>query len=114
MTLEITESSHLALIVSVFGMVATVHLGVKSSLRRRAERINQDEESEDSNYNPYDLSDIPLSAREAHANIALVNRLKPLAQLLQPSEQSELNMLRMKLNYAGMRRAESLELFNSN
>ena len=113
MQLDLSNSSQLALLVSIFGMVITVHLGIKSSLRRRAERLSYEEEGDEAGYNPYDLSDIPLSAQEAHANIALVNRLKPLAQLLQPSEQGELNRLRMQLSYAGMRRSESLELFNS-
>ena len=113
MNSNITDSSYIALIVSVFGMLVSVHLGVKSTLRRRDQYSTDKEDGSEDNYNPYDLSDIPLSAQEAHANIALVSRLKPLAQLLQPSEQGELNQLRSRLNYAGMRRVESLELFNS-
>ena len=105
------EAAEIGLGVSAFGLVITVHLGVKSFLQKR-QLQNLDEEQQEE-YNPYDLSDIPLNAKEAHANLALVQRLKPFAQILQPSDQVELNELRQKLSYAGLRRAESTELFNA-
>lgn len=106
------DSTLVALGVSILGMVITVHLGVKTTIKRRQDnQIEDDQLQED--YNPYDLSSVPLNSHEAHSNLALVQRLKPFAQMLQPSDQVELNALKQRLNYAGMRRNEDLELFNA-
>ena len=40
-------------------------------------------------------------------------RLQFIAQLMKPSDREELNQLRRELSWAGMRRAESLELYNA-
>lgn len=107
------DTANIALGVSIFGLFMTIHLGVKSVLKRRQALEDSLNESSDSVYNPYDLSDIPLSAQERHSNLALLQRLKPLAQFLQPGDQVELNELKQRLNYAGLRRNEQLELFNA-
>ncbi len=106
------DTTLIALTVSVLGMIFTVHLGIKTIIKRRQDqRVVNEEQLED--YNPYDLSSVPLNAQESHSNLALVQRLKPFAQMLQPSDQVELNDLKMRLNYAGMRRNEDFELFNA-
>jgi tight adherence protein C len=107
------DTANLALGVSIFGLFMTIHLGVKSFLKRRQALEDSFHESDDSAYNPYDLSDIPISAQERYSNLALLQRLKPLAQFLQPGDQVELNELKQRLNYAGLRRNEQLELFNA-
>ena len=112
-SIDLANTNHLALMGSVFGMIVTLHLAIRSVYRSRASRSTEEERLEDEAYNPYDLSNIPLSAQDAHSNLALMNRLKPLAQLLQPTELKELNLLKTRLSYAGMRRAENFELFNS-
>ena len=106
------DSTLVALGVSVLGMIITVHLGVKTVIKRRQDQKAADHDLEDDD-NPYDLSNVPLNSQEAHSNLALVKRLKPLAQMLQPSDQVELNELKQRLNYAGMRRNEDFELFNA-
>jgi tight adherence protein C len=106
------DTTLIALAVSVLGMIFTVHLGIKTIIKRRQDqRVVNEEQLEE--YNPYDLSSVPLNAQESHSNLALVQRLKPFAQMLQPSDQVELNDLKMRLNYAGMRRNEDFELFNA-
>ena len=102
----------IALIASSFALVITVHLAVRTVLNRRSNSDLDHDSSSDDLYNPYDLSDLPLSAYESN-NIALVQRLSPLAQLLKPTNQAELNELRQRLGHAGLRRPETLELFNA-
>ena len=106
------DSTLVALGVSVLGMIITVHLGVKTVIKRRQDQKASGHDLEDDD-NPYDLSNVPLNSQEAHSNLALIKHLKPLAQMLQPSDQVELNELKQRLNYAGMRRNEDFELFNA-
>lgn len=101
------EIEKIALIASVVGLIFSVHLAVRAFLDGRAEAVRDEELDE-----VYDLN-LPLSNREAHGNIALAQRLNPLAQLVKPSDPVELNELRLKLGYAGFRRVETLELFNA-
>ena len=103
----------IALITSSFALMITVHLAVRTFLERRAESQDDEASGPDEFYNPYDLTELPLSANEAHNNIALVKKLSPLAHLLKPTNQVELNELRRQLGYAGYRRPENLELFNA-
>lgn len=107
------STDNIALIASSFGLVVSVHLAVKSYLAKREVGAEDHEGSPDDFYNPYDLSDVPMNSNEAHKNLALVQRLSPLAQLLKPGNQVELNELKQKLGYAGFRRPETLELFNA-
>ena len=103
----------IALATSAFALVITVHLAVRTFLDRNAESDESNESGPDEFYNPYDLTDLPLNANEAHNNIAFIKRLIPLADLLKPSNQVELNELRRRLGHAGYRRPENLELFNA-
>lgn len=107
------STDKIALIASAFGLVITVHLAVRSVLARREVASDDDSATPDDFYNPYDLSDVPMNSNEVHNNLAFVQRLSPLAQLLKPSSQVELNELKQKLGYAGFRRPETLELFNA-
>jgi tight adherence protein C len=104
------EMEKLALGVSVIGLIFTVHLGVRSVFKSR-EDMAEDETNE--GYDPFNLNDLPLSDHEMHGNIALAQRLSPLAQLLKPTDQVELNAFRQKLAFAGFRRPETMELFNA-
>ena len=107
------DNAQVALIASALGLVVTTHLGVRSYLARRAEEEPDDEMEGSDYYNPYDLSAMPLHSQEDQRNAALIQRLSPLAQLVKPSNQVELNELRQQLGYAGFRRPESFELFNA-
>ena len=93
----------LLVVASGLAMIISVHLAVKSWLSSR------DQEGQEEEEDPYQLGPSPDSENSALFN----SRFSSLAQILRPTEVSELNDLRQQLHFAGYRRPEAPELYTA-
>ena len=87
----------LSLAVSILGMIVSVHLAVKVIFKRKLSESKPSYEFDDSD---------GLYGEGIHDKVAqksLARRMSPLASLLRPTEQSELNELKQQLHHAGIR-----------
>ena len=90
----------IAFIISVVGMILSVHLAVRNWMRSDDVETDLDQ-----------MDELDFDLNEERSSWA--RRLNPFAKLLRPSDIVEINQLKQNLNYAGFRHAETFELFNA-
>ena len=88
---------------SALAMIISVHLAVKTWLKSRESEMEEIEED------PYQFGNLHP---QDGASI-FTSRFSSLAQILRPTEVSELNALRQQLHFAGYRRSEAPELYTA-